>query len=431
MKILFKSLAVVTLMFVFMINTATAEVAKGDVIDKSSYQKIEGLVPDFIVTWVKDGEMTMKIGKLNFDAKEFWPKDVKDNWKANIGKYKIDKNNGIVDAKTGEPVRNIKGLPFPEPDEKDPQFPVMIMWNNIFEEYYLQGETHSMSYWLSLTRSGLEKTLVMENLTLRLNTSKSKQDYSQLSIFRKPFNMSGVGTLALYALYPLTNGIRFAWAPELRKVRRLSHRLSGSDVHFGFDGAPDDSWAGGPKTSFEEATYRFIEEKDALVPYYSENPQMVEYNENGEIEIGNNKTGFEIKYGFETPEWKGAPWHATGIVWVKSKVWVIESDSIVPNYGYGPSLGWVEKGTFKHVYKRMVDPNGELWKGFYWPVSAIETADGTYKNTSCDGQVVVDIRRDHGSAYPGSNRKGGFKKIMIKNQNGKMFTRAGFVKFSK
>jgi len=228
-----------------------ADVIPGDLIDQSNYQKIEGLVPDYIVLWVKNGDMPMKIGKLNFNPKEYWPQEVRDNWKSNIGKYKIDENNGMIDVKTGERARNIKGLPFPEPDVNDPTVPAQIMWNHIFYEYFVQGDTHSMQYWLSITRRGLEKTLVMENLSHVLDASRSKNDYAQLSIFREPFNMSGVGTLALYPLYPLDNGYRFAWAPELRKVRRMSHRLAGSDVHFGLDGAPDDTWAGGPKTSLK------------------------------------------------------------------------------------------------------------------------------------------------------------------------------------
>jgi len=91
----------------------------------------------------------------------------------------------------------------------------------------------------------------------------------------------------------------------------------------------------------------------------------------------------------------------------------------------------VEKGSFSHCYKRLVDASGKLWKGFYWPSQAFRTPDGTFSMILNDGQVVVDIRRDHGSTYPNAYRKGGFKKIMIKDQNDKMFTRAGFIKFSK
>ena len=51
-----------------------ADVEPGDYIDKSNYEKIENLVPDFVLDWVKTGDLTMKIGKLNFDAKAFRPR---------------------------------------------------------------------------------------------------------------------------------------------------------------------------------------------------------------------------------------------------------------------------------------------------------------------------------------------------------------------
>jgi hypothetical protein len=47
------------------------------------------------------------------------------------------------------------------------------------------------------------------------------------------------------------------------------------------------------------------------------------------------------------------------------------------------------------------------------------------------GQVLVDIRRDHGSTYPLSWRKGGFKRNQVKDMNENLFTEAGFIKFSK
>jgi len=246
------------LLFGLLLQSAWADVVPGDVIDKTNYQKIEGLVPDFILTWVKNGDMTMKIGKLNFDKKDFWPKEVKDNWKANIGRYKIDENNGMIDTKTGEPARIIKGLPFPEPDINDPRMPSMLMWNTIFMEYFIRGNTHVMLRWFAVNRKGKEKQLTMENFMLPADQEKSKFDYIQLSVLREPFSIAGTGTLALFKMYPLENGMRFVWTPELRKIRRISHRLSGTDEHFGLDNGPDDYWSGGSRSAMEQSVYRFI-----------------------------------------------------------------------------------------------------------------------------------------------------------------------------
>lgn len=73
-------------------------------------RKSRGWYRIYVLDWVKKGDLTMKIGKMNCNPADFWTPQVKENWQANIGKYKIDKNNNIVDAKTARG-RRIKGLP--------------------------------------------------------------------------------------------------------------------------------------------------------------------------------------------------------------------------------------------------------------------------------------------------------------------------------
>jgi hypothetical protein len=411
-------------------QSVRADVMPGDVIDQSNYPKIEGWVPDFLLQWVKVGDLTMRIGERDFDPAEFWPQEVKDNRQANIGRYRIDEHNGIVDGKTGEPVRGIQGLPFPEPDPNDPTMPLMLMWSNIFAEFLLQGATHEIQHWLLLNRSGLEKTLTLENLTRSFDPAKSEYDYGQLTAFRSPFNISGIGTLALYCLYPMKNGIRYAYTPELKRMKRLSHRVAGSEVQFGEDYAPDDSWVGGPKTNIEEGVYRFLGEKDALVPYLSEHSRKIDRNEKGELEVVHGEKEPKMQVGFEVAGWKGAPWHIVNITWVKSKVYVLESRSKDPNYSYGPCEGWVEKGSLLHCYKRVTDVNGTLWKGAYYPGDAIESQDGRFRLVWYFGAVVVDMRRDHGTAIGGPYRKGAFRRVMVR-ENETLFTKSGFAKFIK
>ena len=428
MKTVLGPLILVTLVLDFAVPGAQAGLEPGEIVDSTNFQEIEGLVPDYIVTWVKNGDMVMKLGKRNYDAARFWSQEVLDNWEGNIGRFEIDEHNGLIDKATGKPARGVKGFPFPEPDSNDPKVPIMLLWNVLFREAFLQGNTHAQFFWYSFRRGGLEKVFAMENRYLTLDPAKSEMDYAQLSVFRQPFSMANTGTLVIYPLYPLGQGVRFAYAPELRKVKRLSHRLAGSDTHFGLDAAPDDSWSGGPKTNFDEGRYRFIDERDALVPVFLEDPRRMEWNEKGELEVGYDKTGTKIEMGYETKGWKGAPWHVTNIVWVKSRVYVFESKSTAVGYAYGPGEGWVEKGTFAQIYKRIVDPNGELWKGFYWPVTAFQSADGKYRLVDNAGQVVVDMRRDHGSTYPNAYREGGFKRILIQKPNEELFTQSGFVK---
>ncbi len=413
------------------VRSLRADVEPGDVIDKSNYEKIENLVPDFILDWVKTGDLTMKIEKLNYDAKEFYPRVVKENWEANIGRYGVNEHNGMVDVRTGEPARGIQGLPFPEPNPADPAFPVMLMWNYVFKESYLQGTVKEKLAWLIINRRGLEKTLILDQYFTQLDPTKSDYDHAMLTIFRQPFSMAGIGTLAIFSLDPLQHGIRYAYTPELRRVKRLSHRVAGSDTHFGLDGAPDDSWVGGPKANIDEGIYRYLGEREALVCYHSPDSRKLDWNEKGELEMGYAKTGLENTLGFEDDGWQGAPWHLMDVIWVKTKVWVVESRSKDPNYGYGPCEGWIEQGTSFHAFKRITDPSGKLWKGAYHPAQAIETPDGKFRIIKDIAWIQVDMRRDHGTALCGPQREGGYRKIFAKDVDPIIFTRAGFIKFYK
>jgi len=414
-----------------LIQPVLADVEPGDFIDKSNYEKIEGMVPDFVLDWVKTGDLQMKIGKLNFDAKEFFCQEVKENWQANVGRYKINEHNGMVDTKTGEMARGIKGLPFPEPDPADPTFPVQLMWNYMITENFLQGTIKEKLHWLIIGRGAVEKTLVLDQYYGQMDPTKSEEDFAQLTIFRAPFSMSGTGTLAIYPLDPLKNGIRYAYTPELRRVKRLSHRVAGSDTHFGLDGAPDDSWCGGPKTNIEEGKYRTIGERDALVCYFSPDSRKLEWNKDGSLGMGYAETGLKHTLGFEDDSWQGAPWHIMNLVWVKSKVWIVESRSTDPNYGYGPCEGWIEQGTFHHAYKRITDPSGKLWKGAYYPGQGVETTDGKYRLLKNIAWIEVDMRRDHASTLCSAHREGTYRTIFAKDVDPMIFTRAGFIKFYK
>jgi len=413
------------------VPAARADVQPGDLIDQTNWEKIEGLVPDFILLWVKAGDLPLKIGKLSYDPTRFWSREVLDHWQENVRRYTVDENHGIVDKATGKPVRGIKGLPFPEPDPGHSRLPMMLLWNIQFVQYFLPGNLREMQFWLSYTRKSLEKTVQLENLQLILDPAKSRYDYGQISVFRSPFNLAGIGSLALYCLYPLHDGLRYAYAPELRRMKRLSHRIHGSDVQFGFDQAPDDSWVGGPKTNMEEGEYRYLGERDALVPYFSEDPLLLDWSPKGDLKLGYAGSGMEILTGQETPGWKGAIWHFTNVIWVKSRVYVFESRSREPGYAYGPCEGWVEKGTFSSCYKRITDPGGNLWKGLYSPARGTGSKDGKVRMIDNLGSVEVDMRRDHGSAYPLSYRKGGYKEMQVKDLDENLFTEGGFSRYSR
>jgi hypothetical protein len=413
----------------FLAHAAWADVAPGEVINASNYQKIEGLVPDYVLDWVKKGDLSMKIGTLNVNPSEYWPQVVKDNWKSNIGKYKISANNTIVDA-SGKPVRDIKGLPFPEPDPKDPKMPVMLLWNQKFLEYYVKGPTQYTLNWYCIGRRGLEKNCLLDSYMMQAEPN-SEYDFLELSVFKAPMSVAGTGTLAFYCLDTTKEGLRFVYTPDLRKIRRMAVRMAGSDTILGFDSAPDDFWSGAERDDISAADYKLIGERDALVPYVTGDPEKLVRASNGALQGGYPVSGRKLIMGYEDKNWKGAPWQLTNIIWIKTKVYVIEAKSKSPNYNYGNVQGWIEKGTFIPSYKRNTDVNGKYWKGNYYCGVPMQSTDGKFKIIYKFGNVMVDSRRDHGSAYCDIFREGGLCYFDYNSINKSIFTRAGFEKFAK
>ena len=79
----------------FIILPASADVAPGDKIDQSNWQKIEGLVAAPVLDYVKKGEYILNIGELNFEPA--WEAKFLEASKANAGKYDIDADGGVID----------------------------------------------------------------------------------------------------------------------------------------------------------------------------------------------------------------------------------------------------------------------------------------------------------------------------------------------
>ncbi len=76
-----------------LVGSAFADVQPGDVIDKTNWQKLEGLVPASVLNWVKKGDFILQIGKLNYDPGDYFPDFQMKAFKTDVGKYALDEND--------------------------------------------------------------------------------------------------------------------------------------------------------------------------------------------------------------------------------------------------------------------------------------------------------------------------------------------------
>src|SRR5512139_379715 len=103
------ALAVVVGLLAGIVAPARGDVVPGETIDKSNWQKAEGLLPAPVLNYVKKGDFILHIGKLNYDPG--WGPEFQKASEANVGKYDIDEDGNIVDPKIGRRPDYIYGFP--------------------------------------------------------------------------------------------------------------------------------------------------------------------------------------------------------------------------------------------------------------------------------------------------------------------------------
>ena len=131
MKLRYFSILLTLFLFVAMGPTAGADVSPGDVINTGNWQGAEGMVPDSVLNWVKEGKVVLNVGKLNYSPLDFVKNDLGDLYSKNKGKYVL-KDAEIVDAKSGQPATDVLGYPFPGVDWKDPDSALKFMYNRMY-----------------------------------------------------------------------------------------------------------------------------------------------------------------------------------------------------------------------------------------------------------------------------------------------------------
>src|SRR5262245_59337288 len=107
-------------------NTVAADLKTGDMIDKDSWQKADGLLPPEILRHYKEGEYANKFVDWPAAMTTF-PPDFKAGSEANEGKFTTSPEGTILDKATGKQPAYVIGFPFPTIVEKDPAAAAKIL----------------------------------------------------------------------------------------------------------------------------------------------------------------------------------------------------------------------------------------------------------------------------------------------------------------
>jgi hypothetical protein len=378
--------------------TASADVVPGDVIDKSNWQKIEGLVPEPLLNWVKQGD-SIKIGELDYNPAELYSPAISQSLAENVGKYELNKEDVIVDVKTGKLPEFIVGIPFPVIDLADPKAGQKIMHNKFYYQYGV-GNTRApfRMEWIGRGR-GFERAIEAEYSMLVLDSNpaamKEPNPDNELMLSSArvvhPPDISGTNVLA-WRYRDERPDYTHVYVPAIRRLRRMSAG-SRSDSYLGSDMCVDDNWGYAGKVSAFE--WKVLRKEEQLVPFCEGDPLRLFLNDEGEWETAQEDR--KLGLGYEVEGYQGAPWLPLNVVYVKRPTYVLECKAKDRYYNYGTVYLWVDADVYLPAYKVIHDRAGDYWKSVVIFFLALASEDGKKKVVAPGAQLAVDDRSRHGS----------------------------------
>jgi len=413
-------------------TAAFADVSPGDVIDKSNWQKIQGMVPDPVLEYVKNGEFVLNIGTLNLDPKTSYPEFAIEANKKNVGKYEINSKQEIVEKATGK-APSLVGLPFPNLDPNVPMAAEMALYNAQIARY-LCGNVYfanTVVEWIG--QSGFEKkvsgiyqsAMYVGSPETRNIQNPNGFEYQNIITITSPYDVAGTAVM-LWRYKDERPDTTYGYIPAIRRVRRMSS-ASRSDAFLGSDMCLDDT--AGYDGKISAFNWKVVKTQDALIPYISGDYQKMERRSQGEG-ICDTKDLKRVNLGYETKGWEGAPWAMTNIIYVKRKIFIIEGKPKDPYYNYGTTYLWMDAENYNATYKVILDRANIYWKTVLTAGIFYSSEDGSYKSMEYGGMLVVDDKKKH-ATYSRQRDPDDPTCWQVRDMNLNNFTLGGFQKVGK
>ncbi|MEW6444106.1 MAG: DUF1329 domain-containing protein [bacterium] len=375
-----------------------ADVAPGDVVDKTNWQKLEGLVPQPVLNWIKKGDV-VQIGELSYDPAEFLPPAALESLKTNVEKYEIGDGGVIIERSTKDGLAYILGLPFPHIDINDPKAGEKVMQNKCYYTYSMGNMEDSFQLiWIGRS-TGQERQLDCQYRTYVMEGDPGHQgeanpeNIEMYSIIRilAPFDIAGTNVL-LWRYRDERQDSTFTYVPSIRRVRRMSP-ANRSDAFVGSDFCVDDAWGYAGKVSAFE--WKVLKKEDQVVPFYPKDPLPLEKQSDGSWRTVNPGKQYQPILGLEKEGYPGAPWFSTNLVWVKRPTYVLECKAKDPYYNYGVQYLWLDADYYQPFWKVIHDRSGAYWKVEWQSGCGYESADKKVRLMDLSCLVAVDDRNEH------------------------------------
>lgn len=395
MKKILISYCLATLM-VCMFHTSYAKT-----IDQSNAQEVEGKIPDMALDLVKSGDLIMILGELDYDTSEYFLPWTKDSMKDNVGKYALNSQNEIINRDTEELANYIIGYPFPAIEESDEKAAVKIAYNGRYTSRQAGGGFAKNFEFQLIGRGGLERVMKADAYSMFMDGHPYMAGFpnpdgislKKQIIVTHPYDLAGFSSMTWRYYDAEKEDLTFSYIPALRRVRRMSP-ASRSDASMGSDLTADDGGQLGYEGKIPDFTWKLIGKKNILVEYIQPEPHIGYINDLGEFVREFNEKNY-ITLGYESEEWKGAPWFSPSTIWVERPAWILELRSKNPYYNFGKEILYVDAEFFVGLWKEIYGKSDEPWKIMNQAWMHTRSRNDKRRWITDAGMRMVDIRADH------------------------------------
>lgn len=333
----------------------------GTMIDATSWQLAEGLLPDEILAHYRDGEYRNRILDLDLPGRRsvLPPPEFLEASAANRGRYRVNEAGTIVETASGARPAHVVGFPFPDVDPDSPTAGAEVVWNHFYSTWY-RGNCHFLTELVMLGRGGVERRIGTEVKMLIYDGApesrgrSNPRDLLQQTLAKvvAPADLSGTISLTWRYRDAKADAL-WTYVPGIRRARSVSP-LNRSDGFLGSDISLDDGtfFDGKP----ENFTFRLIGKTRQLI-------LMDPYSIRGESEMTRSpRAGWRVvwksvpRIGADDPAWDGLPWAPVSSVLVERPVWIVEARPKDPNYLFGRIVlrfdAETSRGTWASKYDR-------------------------------------------------------------------------------
>jgi hypothetical protein len=226
-----------------------------------------------------------------------------------------------------------------------------------------------------------------------LKNNPNKFKMNSVTLMTTPYDFAGLCQLTWRYLESVDD-MGFVYLPIIRRVKRVSSAQR-SDPNMGSDSSMDDQncFYG----TVESMEWDFVGEQDFLLPIMRDVAEDMQYYK--EFPDGSwraQKDPLALKFGYQEPNWKGAPWAPLNIVWIPRDCWILELNPKDPYYNYGKQLLYIDKRNLSPMFKIIYDRSDQYWKTIMTLYTLYKNKFGKISSTG-SMYIAIDDKKHHAS----------------------------------